>query len=201
MHHRSSSTDSRLSMTPLDMGLYKSFSYYGPPGFSRARATPAVSVSVSRHVSSSIWQPPELSSPPAKVTINAEQSTEIFNLVAECQALSTELAERFQTLSRLVAMHHVAAQATAHETIDARQMVPNMAYSILLDDQTQDKKHEETLQQLCAKADKAWKDTNNLVFNHQLCYDGQLAAFISNAERSPRRSRMRSGNASRVWQM
>ena len=28
--HQSSSTDSRLSMMPLDMGLYKSFRYYGP---------------------------------------------------------------------------------------------------------------------------------------------------------------------------
>ena len=61
-------------------------------------------------------------------------------------------------------------------------MAQNTAYSILPDDQTPNKKHEETLQQLCTKADKAWKDTNN--FNHQLHYDGQLAAFISNAERS-----------------
>ena len=28
------------------------------------------------------------------------------------------------------------------------------------------------------------EDTNDLVFNHQLCYDGQLMAFISNAERA-----------------
>ena len=76
------------------------------------------------------------------------------------------------------------AQATAHKTINVEQMAQNVAYSILPDDQTSDKKCEETLQQLHTKADKAWKDTNDLVFNHQLCYDGQLAAFISNAERS-----------------
>ena len=115
-------------------------------------------------------------------TLNAEQSTEIFNLVAECQALSTELAKQFQTLSRLEVMHHAMAQATAHKTINAGQMAQNVAYSILPDDQTPDKKHEETLQQLHTEADRAWKDTNNLVFNHQLCYDGQLAASISNAE-------------------
>ena len=63
-------------------------------------------------------------------------------------------------------------------------MVQKAAYSILLDDKTRDKKHEETLQQLHTKVDKAWKDTNNLVFNHQLHYDGQLMAFISNTERS-----------------
>ena len=78
-------------------------------------------------------------------TLNAEQSTEIFNLAAECQALSTELAKQFQTLSGLKAMHHTVAQATAHETINMVQMAQNVAYSILPDDKTRDKKHEETL--------------------------------------------------------
>ena len=105
------------------------------------------------------------------LTLNAEQSTEIFNPVAECQALSTELAKQFQTLSRLEMMHCTMAQATAHETINAEWMAQNMAYSILPDDKTRDKKHEESLQQLCAKANKAWKDTNDLAFNHQMHYD------------------------------
>ena len=82
-------------------------------------------------------------------------------------------------------MHHTVAQATANKTINAGWMAQNAAYSILLGDQTHDKKHEETLQQLCAKADQAWKDTNDLVFNHQMCYDGPLMVFITNAERNP----------------
>ena len=77
-------------------------------------------------------------------------------------------------------MHHAVAQATAHETINAGWMAWNMAYSILPDGQTRDKKHEETLQWLHTKANKAWKDTNDL----QLRYDGQLMTFISNAERT-----------------
>ena len=81
-------------------------------------------------------------------------------------------------------MHCAVDQATAHETINAGWTDWNAVYSILLDDQTHDKKHEETLQQLCTEADQAWKDTNDLVFNHQLHYDGQLMAFISNAERT-----------------
>ena len=169
---------------PLDVGLYNSFSYSGYPGFGRGGATPTASVAGSQHDSSSIWQPHGLTSPLATLTLNTEQSTEIFNLAAEYQALSTELAKLFQTLSGLEVMHLAMAQATAHETINVGQMAWNTAYSILLDDQTWDKKHEETLQQLCTKADKAWKDTNDLVFNHQLCYDGQLMAFISNTERS-----------------
>ena len=63
-------------------------------------------------------------------------------------------------------------------------MTQNAAYSILPEGQAWDKKHEETLQQLCTKADKGWKDTNDLVFNHQLHYDGELLAFIFNAERT-----------------
>ena len=129
-------------MTPF----YSSFSYYGFPGFSRGGVTPVASVGGSQHVSSSIWQPPGLASLPTMATLNAEQSTEIFNLVVECQALSTELVKQFQTLSRLEAMHHAMAQATAHETISVRWMSQNAAYSVLPDDQTQDKKHEETLQ-------------------------------------------------------
>ena len=46
-------------------------------------------------------------------------------------------------------MHHATAQVTAHETINVGQMAQNAAYSILPDDETQDKKFEETLQQFC----------------------------------------------------
>ena len=89
-HYRSNSTDSRLSTMPLDAGLYNSFSFGGTTGFSRGGATP---------------QSPGLTSLPARQTLNAEQSTEIFNLVAECQALSTDLAKQFQKISGLKAMH------------------------------------------------------------------------------------------------
>ena len=90
---------------PLDLRLHSSFSYYGPLGFSRGGATPTASVAGLQHVSSSMWQPSGLTSLPAMETLNAEQSTEIFNLVTECQALSTELPKQFQTLSELEAMH------------------------------------------------------------------------------------------------
>ena len=63
-------------------------------------------------------------------------------------------------------------------------MAQNAVYSNLPGCQALDKKHEETLQQLCAETDKAWKDTINVMFNNQLQYDAQLAAFISNAKRT-----------------
>ena len=133
-------------MMPLDTGLYNSFSHNGPAGFGRCCVTPATSVAGSHHVSSSIWQLPGLTSSPAMQTVSTEQSTEIFNLAAGCQALSTELAKQFQTLSGLEAMHCTVAQATSHETINTWWMAWNVAYSILPDGQTWDKKHEETLQ-------------------------------------------------------
>ena len=36
--------------------------------------------------------------------------------------------------------------------------------------------------QFHAEADQAWKDTNNIIFSHQLRYDSQLATLISTAE-------------------
>ena len=152
---------------PLDIGLYSSFSYYGPPCFGRGRNTPAPSVARSQHISSSMWQPTGLTSPHLPLntkTLNAEQ----FNLVVECQALDTELAKQFLTLCRLQAMHHAMAQATAHKTMNVGWMAWNAAYSILPDGQALDKKCEETLQQLHIEANQAWEDTNNVVFIHQL---------------------------------
>ena len=55
--HHSSSTDSRCSMMPLDMGLYSSFSYYGPPGFGRGENTPAPSVWVAAHFQQHVAAP------------------------------------------------------------------------------------------------------------------------------------------------
>ena len=43
---------------------------------------------------------------------------------------------------------------------------------------------EETRQWIRTEAEKAWKDTHELVYNHQLQYNGQLAAFIGDAERT-----------------
>ena len=121
-HYRSNSTNSRVSTMPLDVELYNSFSYSGPTGFYRGETTPVTSVAGLYHMSSSAWQPPELTSLPATQTLNVEQSTEIFNLVVECQALITDLAKQFQKLSGLEVMHHAMVQATAHKTINTGQM-------------------------------------------------------------------------------
>ena len=105
----------------------------------------------------------------------------------ECQVLSTDWARQFQKLSGLEVMHHATAWATARETNNVGQWAWKVVYSTssaLRVGQPQDKKHEETVQQLHAEADKVWKDANDLVFQHQLCYDEQLTAFISDTERT-----------------
>ena len=176
----SSSTDSRHSMTPLDPGLYGSFSYYGSAGVGHGSITPAASVAGSQQVTSSIWQPHGLFSPtlpPAADTLSADQAAGIYLLATECQALGAELAKQFQNLSRLEAVHH----AMAHETINVEHLAHNAAFSTNSANQMH-RDHEKSLHQLRAEANQAWKDMNDVIFSHQLRYDSQLAAFISSAE-------------------
>ena len=42
--------------------------------------------------------------------------------------------------------------------------------------------HKKFLCQFCAEDNQAWKDTNDIIFSHQLKYDAQLVAFITTAE-------------------
>ena len=121
---------------------------------------------------------------PTHSSVTVEQITEIFHLGAECQALGTQLTKQFQTLSGLEVMYHTAAQATTHKTINTGSVGRGAAYSVLMNGGNSDKKHEETLQTLCEEADKAWEDTNNVVFNHQLRYDTQLVSFIASAKKT-----------------
>ena len=79
-------------------------------------------------------------------------------------------------------MHPTMAQATAHETINRGHMERGVAYNILMGENTPDKKHEKTLHKLCREADQARKDTNNVVFDHRLRYNSQLAGFITSTK-------------------
>ena len=106
---------------------------------------------------------------------------EIYQLATECQALGAELAKEFQNLSGVEAVHHTAAQATAHETINVGCMACNAAFSTITANQPKGD-HEKFLCQFCAEVDQAWRDTNDVIFSHQLKYDAQLAAFITTVE-------------------
>ena len=96
--------------------------------------------------------------------LTPEQAAKVFRLGAKCQVVGTQLAKEFQQLPGLEAMHHTAAQATTHETINRGCMERGTAYNILMSANTSDKKCEKTLQKL------------------QLRYDLQLAGFIISAK-------------------
>ena len=117
-------------------------------------------------------------------TLTAEQSAEIFKLAAECQVLGADLAKQFHTISGLEAIHRASTQATAYETINTGWMAHNAVFSLLTGADNDAAMQEETRQWNCSEADKAWNDTHELVYNHQLHYDGQLVAFIGYAERA-----------------
>ena len=55
------------------------------------------------------------------------------------------------------------AQATAHEIINVGCTAQSEAYVHLARGNHREPKHQETLQQVLAKADQVWKDTNDIV--------------------------------------
>ena len=114
-------------------------------------------------------------------TLSTEQTAEIYQLAAECQALGSELAKQFQNLSRPEAVHCTTAQATAHETINVGCMACSATFGMATATQT-DEECESSMCRLCAEANQAWKDANEVIFSHLLKYNTQLAAFISAAE-------------------
>ena len=60
-------------------------------------------------------------------------------------------------------------------------MARNAAFSAIAANKP-DEDRKKFLCQFCAETDQAWKDTNDVIFSHQLKYDAQLAAFITTAE-------------------
>ena len=111
------------------MELYRSFSYPSYTCMHCGSITLTTSIARSQQITSSGWQPTRSFSPlpsQAMDTLSAEQVTEIYQLAAECQVLGSELTKQFQNLSGLEAMHHAAAQASAHETINVGCMAHSM---------------------------------------------------------------------------
>ena len=103
-------------------------------------------------------------------TLSTEQATEIYQLAAECKALGSKLTKQFQNISGLKAMHHTAAQAAAHKTINAGCMAHSTTFGVATATQT-DQECESSLCRLHTKANQAWKDANKVIFSHLLRYD------------------------------
>ena len=111
-----------------------------------------------------------------------DQANSVYKLAAECQALGTKLAKKFQVLSGLEAMHRYSIQGMAHETLMLRHSAREAAYSAIMWDRVPDNEHEATTCHLRSEANAAWKEMHEVMYNHQLQYDRQLATFLAEAE-------------------
>ena len=179
-HGRTTSADSRN----LAASLFTSsnFNLHGYPAIRFGSLTPsAPSITGSHHVSST-WPPNLFPSGPSTPQLTIDHANSIFSLASECQALGVRLAKEFQVLSGLKAIHCNSIQGTAHETLTLGHSAWEAAYSAILRDDITEAEHEAMTCHLCSEADATWKEMHEVMYNHQLEYDWQLAAFLKEAE-------------------
>ena len=131
---------------------------------------------------SSTWPPSLFPSRPSTPQLTIDQANNIFSLVSECQALSIRLAKEFHVLSGLEAIHRNSIQGTVHETPNLGHSAWEAAYSAILWDDVMEAECEATTHHLCSKVDAAWKEMHEVMYNHQLKYDQQLATFLKETE-------------------
>ena len=79
-------------------------------------------------------------------------------------------------------MHHNSIQGTAHEMLTLGCSAWEAAYFAIIWDRVPDDEHEPTTCRLCSEANVAWKEMHEVMYNHQLHYDGHLATFLMDAE-------------------
>ena len=144
--------------------------------------TPTVpSLTGSHHVSST-WSTGMFTSGPSSPHLTIDQANSLFKLAAECQALGIKLAKQFQVLSGLEAMHCNSIQGTAHKTLTLGHSAWEATYSAIVWDRVSKAECEATTCHLHSEADAAWKEMHEVMYNHQLQYDQQLATFLTDAE-------------------
>ena len=179
-HWQTMSDESRYSLAPI----YTSpgFNLPGYPAADPGNLTPSFpSLAGSHHVSST-WPTGMFISGPSSPHLTIDQAKSLFKLAAECQALGIKLAKQFQVLLGLEAMHHNSIQGKAYETLMLRCSAREAAYSAILQDRVSEDKCEATTHCLCSEVNAAWKEMHEVMYNHQLQYDQQLATFLTEAE-------------------
>ena len=131
---------------------------------------------------SSTWPAGILTSGLPSPNLTIDQATSMYKLAAKCQALGIKLAKRFQVLSSLEAIHCNSIQGTAHKTLTIGCSAQEATYITVIWDQVPDDECEATTHHLHLEADVAWKEMHEVMYNHQLHYDGQLAMFLTDVE-------------------
>ena len=79
-------------------------------------------------------------------------------------------------------MHCNSIQGMVHETLTLGHSAWEAAYSAILQDRVSEDDREATTRHLHSEADVAWKEMHEVMYNHQLQYDQQLATFVMEAE-------------------
>ena len=158
------------------------FNLPGYPAVGPSNLTPTVpSLAGSHHVSST-WPPSMFTSGPSSPHLTIDQANSIFKLTAECQVLSIKLANEFQVLSGLEAMHCNSIQGTTHKTLTLGHSAQEATYSALLWDGVSEAEHEATTHHLHSEADATWKEMHEVMYNYQLQYDQWLSTFLTDTE-------------------
>ena len=79
-------------------------------------------------------------------------------------------------------MHHNSIQGMVHETLTLGCSAQEATYFVIIWDRVPDDKCEATTHCLCSEANVTWKEMHEVMYNHQLHYDRQLATFLADAK-------------------
>ena len=93
-----------------------------------------------------------------------------------------QAGQKFLVLSGLEAIHHNSIQGTVHEMLTTGHSAQEAAYIAIIWDRVPDDECKATTHRLHSEANVAWKEMHEVMYNHQLHYDGQLATFLMDAE-------------------
>ena len=131
---------------------------------------------------SSTWPTSILMPGPSSPNLTINQDNSLYKLAAECQMLGIKLAKKFQVLLGLEAMHHNSIQGMVHETLILGCSAWEATYFTIIWDRVPDNEHEAMTCCLHSEANAAWKEMHQVMYNHQLHYDGQLATLLVDAK-------------------
>ena len=173
-HGRMMSADSRHSLASLFTS--SNFNLPGYPAVGLGSLTPSVPSIASSHHVSSTWPPNLFPSRPSTLQLTIDQANSIFSLASECQALSIRLAQEFQVLSGLEAIHCSSIQGTVHETLTLGHSTREAAYLAILPDDIMEAECEAMTCHLHSETDAVWKEMHEVMYNHQ------LATFLKETE-------------------
>ena len=179
---RTTSKESRHSLA----SLYTSpgFNHPGYPVAGPDNLTPSIpSLAGSHHVLST-WPTGVSTSGPSSPHLTIDQVNSLFKLATECQALGVKLAKQFQVVSGLETMHCNSIQGMAHETLTLGHSAREAAYSAILWDRVPDDERKAMTCCLCSETNVACKEMHEMMYNHQLQYDGWLATFLAEAKKA-----------------